>query len=297
MIQFENYPIFIVHSLHRQQAVDPLWNQYAVQKDLAQKRAVVDLSKMDITKVMRDLEVARQNDRMIDAVFEWQLVDDIEGKYKKEIEAYQNTIKSVLTTISRTSIGKRLLQMINPAQKVYIIPQDYDGPAKTQTFTDEQGGGIRIMFSPKQFSSVYVGPQMVGNAVEDTLFHELVHAMRYSQDRYFPRNLSSWDFNFNSEEFLAEQFANVYHSSRRESDFFSSYRGSYLKKNEMYNYLEDDVELVRALKFYLDTEPLAKFAATLKQPAYNPFRDHKELEEKSYLKFFPQPEYGKFQTP
>ena len=297
MLQFQNFPIYIVYSLHRQQAVDPLWKDYSIAKDAALNRAHDHLARQEFPKVKRDLEIAGEKDRNIDAVFQWQLVDDLDGKYKDEIAAYQNTINRVLTTISRTSIGKQMLGMIGAGQKVYIIPQDYEGPAKTQTFTEEQGGGIRIAFSPQQFSNVFVGPGSTGSAVEDTLFHELVHAMRYSNNRYFPRNLSSWDFNFNSEEFVAEQFANVYHSSRGTSDFFSTYRGSFLRKKEMYEYLEASVEFVRAIKFYLDTEPLAKFAAMLKQPAYNPFRDYKELEDKSYLRMFPSDDPNQFKTP
>jgi hypothetical protein len=285
MLQFEQYPIYIVHSLHRQQAVEPLWKQYANQKEAARDRAFDHLSREEWPKVRRDLQVVQEKDRMIDAVFQWQVIDDLESKYKKEIAAYQNAIRNTLTTISRTSIGKRLLDLFGSSQKTYIIPQDYDGPAKTQLATDEQGGGIRIMFSPQQFANVYVGPASVGSAVEDTLFHELVHAMRYSQDRFFPRHLLNWDFNNNSEEFIAEQFANVYHSSRGESDFYSTYRGEYRRKKQMYQYLEEDAELVMALKFYLKTEPLAKFAANLKQPDYNPFRDFNEIEKQARKNF------------
>ena len=286
MLQFEPYPIYIVHSLHRQEAVDPLWKQYYGQREAAKKRAVGDFFSTQWSKVKRDLEVAREKDRMIDATMQWQIEDDL-SKYKKEKEAYEKKIASTLKTISRTSIGKQLLDSIGSAQKVYIIPQESDGPATTRLATDEQGSGVRVMFSPQYFSSVYVGPRAVGSAVEDTLFHELVHAMRLAQGRYFVRNLSSWDFRHSSEEFIAETLANVYHSSRGTSDFYGTYQGSFLRKKEMYEYLEENLELVRALKFYLDTEPLAKFAAHLRQPDYNPFRDFKEIEDKSYLRMFP----------
>jgi hypothetical protein len=286
-----------VYSLHRQKAVEPLWKNYAVAKGLAQDRAVDHLARQEFGKVRRDLQIAGEKDRMIDAVFQWQLVDDLEGKYKAEIAAYRHKIKTVLTTIEGTSIGKHMLGLFKKTQNVYIIPQDYNGPAKTQTYTDQQGGGIRIAFSPEQFGKVFVGPNTVGSAIEDTVFHELVHAMRYSNNRYSPKTMDSWDFNFNSEEFIAEQLANVYHSSRRESNYFSTYRGEYLRKKEMYQYLEDSVEMVRAIRYYLNTEPLAKFASTLKQPDYNPFRDYKELEDKSYLRMFPSDDFDQFKTP
>ena len=94
-----------------------------------------------------------------------------------------------------------------------------------------------------------------------------------------------WEFNHNSEEFIAEQLANVYHSSRGDSDFYGAYRGPDKRKKEMYQYLVEDGELVMALKFFLKTEPLAKFAANLKQPDYNPFRDYNEIEARSLRLF------------
>ena len=295
MLQFEPYPIYIVYSLHRQQTADRPWKENYNQREAAKKRAVGDFFTGQWSKVKRDIEVAREKDRMVDAAMlfhsQWEIEDDL-TKYDKEAEAYQSKIKSILTTISHTSIGKQLLQLIGSDQKVYIIPQDSDGAATTRLASDEEGGGVRIAFSPQYFSNVYVGPgsagpRSVGSAVEATLFHELVHAMRLSRGRYFVRNLSSWDFNHSSEEFIAETLANVYHSSRGESDFYGTYQGAFLRKKEMYAYLEQDLELVRALKFYLETEQLAQFAAHLRQPDYNPFRDFKEIDEKSYLRFFP----------
>ena len=282
MLQFQNYPLYIVYSLHSQQAVEPLWGQYSRELTNARKRAVEDLFKLDFSKFRRDLEVASEKDRLIDAVFQWQVEEDLQPKYKTEIEAYEKAIQRTLTIFSHTSIGKALLDQFNPKIKTWIIPANWkESVAKTQLATDEQGGGIRIMFSPEAFSNVYVGPRSVGSAVEDTLFHELVHAMRFSQERFFNKNLIKWEFSHSSEEFIAEQFANVYHSSRRESDFYGTYKGPYKTKKEMYQYLAEDAELVMALKFFLKTEPLAKFVVHLKQPDYNPFRDYNEIEARA----------------
>ena len=286
MLQFENYPIYIVYSLHRQKAVRPQWDQFLAQRDAAKDRAYDHLAREEFPKVRRDLEVFREKDRMIDAVFQWEVVDDLETKYKTEIAAYQNTIKNVLTTISRTSIGKALLDLFSSQTKTWIIPANWEvSTAVTERATEEQGGGVRVKFNPEAFRNVYVGPRSVGSAVEDVLFHELVHAMRFSQNRFFPRHLMKWEFNHNSEEFIAEQLANVYHSSRGESDFYGAYRGPDKRKKEMYQYLVEDGELVMALKFFLKTEPLAKFAANLKQPDYNPFRDYNEIEARSLRLF------------
>ncbi|HYJ92743.1 MAG TPA: hypothetical protein VEV84_15640, partial [Pyrinomonadaceae bacterium] len=115
--------------------------------------------------------------------------------------------------------------------------------------------------------------------VEDTLFHELVHAMRMSAQRFARKPLENTDFG-NSEEFIATQLENVYHSIRRESALYSTYNGAYLTQNDMYIYLIADPQLVSALKFFLNTEPLAQNAATFRSAAYNPFRDFKEIETK-----------------
>jgi len=179
-----------------------------------------------------------------------------------------------------------LLDMINPAQKVWIIPADWDKtiavtePPKTEA----QGGGIGIFFNPKAFRKVTVSPHATADEVEDTLFHELVHAMRFSQNRFFRKSMTNRDFG-NSEEFIATQFENVYHSSRRKSDLYGSYYGEYKRKKEMYQYLIEDAELVMALKFFLQTESLAKMVAHLQQPDYNPFRDFNEIEARSLRHF------------
>lgn len=282
MIQFRNYPINIVYSLHRQKAIDPLWNQYSFQRTSAAKRAVEHLFKLDFNKMKRDLEVYGEKDGLIDAAMQWQLIEDLDPKYRREIHDYENTIENTLNTFSHTSIGKMLLDMINPAKIVWIIPADWDTPRGiTWCRTEAQGGGVRISFSPSSFLKVDIGPRATGNAIEDTLFHELVHAMRYSQSRFNGRGLINPDFG-NTEEFIATQFANVYHSSRRRSEWYDLYRyGGYKTKKEYYEYFANDAELVMVLKYFLKTEPLARSVANLKQPDFNPFRDFGEIEAKA----------------
>jgi len=286
MIQFRNYPINIVYSLNRQKAIDPLWRQYSFQRDSAGKRALEHLFKLDFNKMKRDLEVYGEKDGLIDAAMQWQLMDDLDPKYGREIKEYESTIERTLNTFSHTSIGKMLLDMISPTKKVWIIPADWDIPRGiTWCRTEAQGGGVRISFSPRSFRKVSISPSASGSAVEDTLFHELVHAMRYSNSRFNGRSLINADFG-NTEEFIATQFANVYHSSRRESEWYELYRyGGYKTKKDMYEYFAADAELVMALKYFLKTEPLAKSVATLKQPDFNPFRDFDEIEAKAKKNF------------
>lgn len=58
-----------------------------------------------------------------------------------------------------------------------------------------------------------------------------------------------------------------------------------MRKEEMYQYLVEDAELVMALKFFLKTEILAQTAAQLQQPNYNPFRDFDKIEARSLRHF------------
>lgn len=281
MLRFQRFPIYVIYSRHRQQAVDPLWKQYYQQRQAAREKAVQQLLRMNLGEMRRYLEIAQQKDDLISAAIQWQLIEDLDPKYRAEIRSYEATIERILSTISHTSIGSSLLSMIRGDAKVFVIPADWDNPtAVTETRSEAEGGGIRIAFSPSAFRSVIVAPHKTADEAEDTLFHELVHAMRMSNGRYGGRVLINSDFR-NTEEFIATQLENVFHAARRSSDIYSAYYGGYRRKEAMYQYLVEDAELVMALKFFLRSEPLCGIAAGLHQPAYNPFRDFAEIERRS----------------
>ncbi|WP_413990108.1 hypothetical protein ACMDCR_29960 [Labrys okinawensis] len=286
MIQFQKFPIYILYSLHRQQAVDPLWRQYFSEMKTAQKNAQDQLQKHHLEAMKRFQQIAQEKDDLISAVMQWQLMEDLDPKYRKEIHEYESTVEHILRIISRTSIGNKLLGMLKPDQKIFIIPATWNEPtAQTLLKTEAEGGGIRIYFNPAAFRHIFVSGRPPADETEDTLFHELVHAMRLSQNRKSERALLNADFNKSLEEFVATQFENIFHAARRRSDVYSTYLGGYRNKEDMYKYLIEDAELVMALKFILQYEPLAAAAAVLQQPEYNPFRDLKEIEQKSLRHF------------
>jgi hypothetical protein len=259
-----------------------LWNQYFLQKKNAEENAVRQLVKLNFGEMERFLQLAREKNTLIGAAMQWELTEDLDPKYRNEIREYESTIERLLTIIAHTSIGYSLLSMIKPDAKIFIIPADWSKPtAVTWDRSEDEGGGIRIYFNPSAFRRIFVSPRRApADEAEDTLFHELVHAMRKSNDRYAGKVLMNEDFD-NTEEFIATQIANVFHAARRSSDIYDSYHGEYRRKDEMYKYLIQDAELVMALKFFMQTEPLAKAAAFLHQPEYNPFRDFEEIERKS----------------
>jgi hypothetical protein len=49
----------------------------------------------------------------------------------------------------------------------------------------------------------------------------------------------------------------------------------------MYEFFVENPELVMALKHFIDTEDLARQAALMSVPDYNPFRDYKKIEART----------------
>jgi hypothetical protein len=121
MIQFKPHPIYVLYSLHRQQAVEPLWNRYYSEKKTAEKKGVENLFQGEIKRFLRDMEIATQKDAMINEAIRWQLEEDISPKYDAEIKAYEQTIVSLLRRISKTQIGKMILNRLGGSQKIWII--------------------------------------------------------------------------------------------------------------------------------------------------------------------------------
>ncbi len=283
MIQFKPHPIYVLYSLHRQQAVEPLWNRYYAEKKTAEKRGIENLFHGELKRFLRDMQLATRKDALINEAIRWQLEEDISPKYDAEIMAYEQTIVGLLKKISKTQIGKMVLSRLGGAQKIWIIPANWTNPlAKTQKWDDETGGGIRISFNPGGFKSVYIGPGKSADESDETLFHELVHAMRLSQGTFGEKAITA-EYFVNSEEFIATQVENIYHSAvtRDPRAVFSTYQGPYKTKKEMCDLFVDYPELTMALKYFLDTEDVARQAAFMSTPDYNPFRDYKKIEARA----------------
>jgi hypothetical protein len=141
-----------------------------------------------------------------------------------------------------------------------------------RVLTVKQGGGVRIHFNPKDFK----------DTADDTLIHELTHALRRSTGRFNPRQLPIGDFT-TTEEFLATQIQNIYRSSLYKTGLYELYKsteGKFSDKGSIYSGFINDPFFIIALKYCMDFEPLARHAAQLPagHPAFNPFRDFPILE-------------------
>lgn len=275
MFQFRNYPIYVIYSLNRQKTVDPIWAEHSKEMQRARGSAVEGLKKLDIGRFLRQGAVALQSERMVYATWDWQLIEDLDSKYATEIRAYESTIRRLLDNIAATRVGGILLKSIlasPPNAKIFIIPANWDTIlAKTQIYSELEGGGIRIHFNPTKF----------GRDAEATLIHELVHAKRYAYSQYRPQQFLDKDvngeFHNSSEEFLATQVENIHVSSRRLSSQFNSYHGPARSKRAMYQFFGERPDFPIAIKHFIDTDPMIKEMAGLKNPEYNPFRDLEQL--------------------
>lgn len=262
MFKFKFYPIYIIYSRNRQRMVEPI-----------QRQAKDDLDTQE--RITKNIFKAAKVRGLLSATYEWDILEDL-PIYKNEIENYEAQLFLILHVINGTEIGRLLLNSLNKREKVFIIPL-YEYFIKhfsitTGPYSVDEGGGVRIQFSPNEFNRAYRGGK-VDDLRSSILFHELVHASRKSNYR-FSRTPLEGDFP-DTEEFLATQLQNVFTSTTGESDYYSLYDGNFKKKEDMYQLISDTPQYLSAIKHFLATEPLAYLASQLKAPEFNPFRDFK----------------------
>jgi len=207
-----------------------------------------------------------------------EIVEDSAPAHRQEVVAYENIIRKQLDIIYNTEVGKCLLNLLNPQKKIWILPNPKLS-STAMTFpckTVKEGGGIRIHFNPEN----WVGTE------DDTLVHELTHALRFSYNRFYRKNILH-DSYPDSEEFLATQISNVYRSSRGKSQLYGAYHyseGYWSSKGSIYQAFVESPELIMALKFCLDYEELVSRIARLKHLEFNPFNDYPVLERMALSK-------------
>ena len=117
---------------------------------------------------------------------------------------------------------------------------------------------------------------------DDTLFHELVHAYRYSYNKFkhikFNVSTETLRATQSIEEFFAHQMENMYLACRNRPLHLDYEWGYVASKEEIYDFLASNAEMLMAIKSLLRHEYLAMLAAHSFTIPYNPFRDYKELE-------------------
>jgi hypothetical protein len=208
--------------------------------------------------------------------------------WKQDVDQYENTICQCLRKIESNPVGRMVLGLINKQTTVWIVPETDDmkkcSCAQTNPLNYEIQPGSVARGEGSGDTVIQFQPELG----DDTLFHELVHAYRYSYKKFHPMFINVYDGSTSAiqstEEFLAHQMENVY-MSQANRDLTLDYKWqSVASKEETYNFLVENVEMLMTLKLFLRHEYLAMLVAhTFMNTEYNPFRDYPALEAK-YLK-------------
>jgi hypothetical protein len=204
--------------------------------------------------------------------------------YKQEIDQYESTVYRCLQTIERNPVGRMVLGLINKQTTVWINPETdamkkcscaQTNPLNYEIQTGNVARGVGFGDTVIQFQ-----PELG----DDTLFHELVHAYRYSYKKFSPLCIDVPNPRPNqsgcgsSEEFLAHQMENIYMSQANRPLTLDYYDASVVRKDEIYDFLVSHVDRLEALKYFLRHEYLAMLAAHSLSADYNPYRDYGMLE-------------------
>ena len=208
--------------------------------------------------------------------------------WKQEIDQFETTVCQMLRKIEGNPVGRMVLGLINKQTMVWIIPETDEmkkcscaqtGPMKYEIQKGNVARGVGSGDTVIEFT-----PELG----DDTLFHELVHAYRYSHKKFNPMLIdlrSGSDVQQQStEEFLAHQMENIYMSQANRPLQLDYKWHSVVSKQEIYDFLLHNMDALETLKYFLRHEYLAMLAAhTLTTTDYNPFRDYGELEA-TYIK-------------
>jgi hypothetical protein len=266
MRKFGTYPVVVNYNLHTR-----LRNQYK-ENDFHRAGRYQEEKQLDI-KVNTSSDATIQN-----------------NLYKQELNEYEQTVCNCLKKIEGNAVGRMVLGLINKATTVWIVPKsddqlkqcncalteplNYDIQKDGSVARGVGSGDTVILFNPK-----------LG---DDTLLHELVHAYRYSYNKFQPMNVDYRtdyaSFAITSEEVLAHQIENIYMSQAKRPLTLDYVSQAPAEKKEIYAFLDDNYFLLQALKYFLRHEYLAMLAAhTFMSTDYNPFRDYATIEAE-YLK-------------
>lgn len=208
--------------------------------------------------------------------------------WKQEIDQYENTVYRCLQKITANPVGRMVVGKINKQTRVWIIPKsdaDLNVP-----------GGYNAQTGPLNYDIQWDGNVGQGSGSGDTvisynpklgddvLFHELVHAYRYSyKNKFNPRLIiqnHAPKTRANTEEFFAHQMENIYLSQDHRTLTMAYEYPLKSTKEEIYDFLANNTDMLMALKSFLRHEYLAILAAHGLDTQYNPFRDYKTLEAK-----------------
>lgn len=278
MHKFRHYPIFINYNIFTEEE----------RGQALMARTARFYGSAAGLKYVKEMEEARI--KYGDA-YDWEaesrkILVDREDKRRDEIQPeawshegmrYEIEVLRALETILTVPIGKLLLSLMTPREKIWIL-KDQGGPGVASTtpgiMRKDLGGGVRVYYDPMGLRDY----REDSYTPDDVLFHELVHAYRYARlDTKGANHTPLRDYE-SAEEFIATQMQNVYLSQRGKMKFYLSHNDtSLVTKEKAYNNIASDPKAMKALDDYLRSERLASIVATWTAPYFNPWRDRKTL--------------------
>jgi len=199
-----------------------------------------------------------------------------------QAKGYEETVRLLLRDIRNSVVGTELFKSLPRDKPVWIIPYDslvrknYDPRNALTSFVDvnDLSKGMRIQYSPEQWSVVYT-PY---SAADEVLLHELVHASRHANFGHNQKNDQVPDNDGDAEEFYAFQMVNVYRSGLGLEKLFHENKRSPRTGThaEVERTLSMNVKALQMVEYFRLVDPLCKLIMRLKT-RYNPFRDWDRL--------------------
>jgi len=190
--------------------------------------------------------------------------------------AYEERVRVTLNAIGRQEIGTALFASLSSLVPVYIVPYTAGGcNAVTGQLTSILSMGVRIQYSPDTWAYDACG-RIPGYRPVETLFHEMVHASRFTNLGFAGLDKNPLPDMQDAEEFLAVMLTNVFRSEVGARTLNRDYRtGALVSQIQLEMYLASRSDLMRTLGSLL-SDVLVKSVVRLKAP-FNPFRDLNRL--------------------
>lgn len=197
-----------------------------------------------------------------------------------KVRIYESTVRKTMDRILETEIGKCLFKSMYNKVAIWVRPWLDDGSgycnAQTGAATNMSVG---VQYSPETWDMNHCGG-WTGNSPEEVLFHELVHASRYSNYGVDDLQNDPLELMKNGEEFLAVMVTNSFIAERKGTKFNRDYMTSTDgTKDEVYGFLSSKkayVEMINTL--LLEEDPLIKLIDKLPM-SFNVFRDFHQLKD------------------
>lgn len=193
------------------------------------------------------------------------------------MKMYEEQVRRTVNAVAHTKIGHLVLASFYAKVPVRIIPWLGEScNARTGQLSSNWSKGIGIQFSADMWSYDQCGKYPGYRAVE-TLFHEMVHASRFTNYGFAGMmNDQTLRLMQDPEEFLAVMVTNMFRQEQGAHKLNRDYQtGRLVSQTELEAFLSSDAGYLDAIEAFLG-DPLVKSLLKVTTP-FNPFRDLQRL--------------------